>query len=77
MTFLMAEGEITKMINDVRKNKSGYADPTAYEAITKADKDMEKLNKVIHTIRTVCDLAGFQIEERIVLKDKKTGKIWR
>lgn len=77
MTFLMEEGEITKMINDVRKNKSGYADPTAYEAITKVDKDMEKLNKVIHTIRTICDLAGFQIEERIVLKDKKTGKIWR
>ena len=65
------------MKHDIRKNQSGYADPTAFEAITKVDKEMEKLKKVIHTIRTICDLAGFEIEERIILKDKKTGKIWR
>ena len=47
------------MKHDIRKNQSGYADPTAFEAITKVDKEMEKLNKVIHTIRTICDLAGF------------------
>jgi len=65
------------MKHDIRKNQSGYSDPTAFEAITKADKEMEKLNKTLHIIRNVCELAGFEIEERIVLKDKKTGKIWR
>lgn len=47
------------MKHDIRKNQSGYADPTAYEAITKVDKEMERLNKVIHTIRSVCELADF------------------
>lgn len=65
------------MKHDVRKNQSGYSDPTAFEAITNVDKEMENLNKTIHIIRSVCELAGFEIEERIVLKDKKTGKIWR
>lgn len=65
------------MKHDIRKNQSGYSDQTAFEAITKVDKEMEKLNKTLHIIRNVCELAGFEIEERIVLKDKKTGKIWR
>lgn len=70
-------GGQTMMKHDIRKNQSGYSDPTAFEAITKVDKEMEKLNKTLHIIRNVCELAGFEIEERIVLKDKKTGKIWR
>lgn len=65
------------MADDLRKNQSGYSDPTAYKAIMNADKELDRLNKVIHTIRCICELAGFQMEERIVLKDKKTGKIWR
>ena len=65
------------MGNDLRKNQSGYSDPTAYEAIVKTDKELERLHKVIHTIRYICELAGFTLEERIILKDKKTGKVWR
>lgn len=64
-------------MNDLRKNHSGYSDPTAYAAITKVDKEMERRNKVLHIVHDICELSGFQIEERIVLKDKKTGKIWR
>ena len=26
---------------------------------------------------TICELSGFHIEERIIVKDKKTGRIWR
>lgn len=25
----------------------------------------------------MCELAGFHLEERIVLRDEQTGKIWR
>lgn len=64
---------------DPRKNASGCWDMTAYEAIKKADAEaeQERLGKVIKTIKNVCELAGFSIEGRIVLKDKRTGKVWR
>ncbi len=78
MSLLDGGGDTKMAINyDLKKNQSGYSDPTAYKAIIQADKDVDKLNKLIHSIRDICDLAGFEIEERIILKDKKTGKIWR
>lgn len=68
--------------SDIRKNGSGYFDPTAYEAIKKADKkktskDYERFQKLLDTIFSVCELAGYHLESRIVVTDKKTGKVWR
>lgn len=64
-------------INDIKKNGEGYFDPTAYEAIRNADKDDERFHKLLDTIFTLCELSDFHIEERIVIKDKRTGKVWR
>ena len=36
-----------------------------------------RFRKLLSTIFYLCDLAGFKIEERIVLTDKRTGKTWR
>ena len=63
--------------NDLRKNAEGYSDPTAYEAMKNIDKDDERFHKLLHTIFYLCELAGFQIEGRIVLVDKKNGRVWR
>lgn len=69
--------------SDIRKNGSGYYDPTAYGAIKNLDKpkkkskDLERYEKLIKLIFEVCELAGFHLESRIVVKDKKTGRIWR
>ena len=64
-----------------RKNAEGYSGPTAYEAIKNvergADADDERFHKLLDTIFSICELSSFHIEERIVIKDKKTGKIWR
>lgn len=81
------------MKNDLKRNGSGYLDPTAYQAIMNADavssmekadrfkcreKDSEdRLNKLLAAIFAICDAADFHIEERIVVKDKRTGKVWR
>jgi hypothetical protein len=66
---------------DLRKNGEGYSDPTAYEAIKNVSKDSnkddEKFHKLLHTIFYLCDLAGFQIQGRIVLVDKENGRVWR
>lgn len=71
------EAEMEMANNDLRKNASGYSDPTAYKAITSADADDERFHKLLNTIFTICELSGFHLEERIVLKDMQTGKVWR
>lgn len=63
--------------DDLRKNGSGYSDPTAYKAIKKVDNDDERFHKLLNTIFTICELAGFRVEGRIVLQDKETGRVWR
>lgn len=62
---------------DLRKNAEGYSDPTAYQAMKNIDKEDERFHKLLHTLFYICEVAGFQIEGRIVLTDKKTGRIWR
>ena len=65
---------------DPRRNASGYLDLTAYKAIEKVDREAdaeERFKKLLNTIFYICDLAGFRIEGRIILRDKKTGKVWR
>ena len=63
---------------DFKKNAEGYSDPTVYEAFKNMEKKgEERFHKLLDALYSICDLAGFQIEERIVLKDKHTGKVWR
>lgn len=66
------------MINkDDRKNAEGYPDPTAYKAIRNLEQEDERFHKFLDTIFTICELSDFHIEERIVVKDKRSGRIWR
>lgn len=67
-----------------RCNGEGYPDPTAYEAIAKADLDIalerqaeERFKALLYVIKDICKIAGFELEERVVLKDTRTGKVWR
>lgn len=71
---------ITDPKQDPRRNASGYLDLTAYEAIRNVDREADaerRYKKLLSTIFYICDLAGFHIEGRITIKDKKTGKVWR
>ena len=63
--------------HELRVNGSGCADPTAYEAIKNVDVNEERIRKLIGCIFRICEIAGFRVEERIVLRDVETGKIWR
>ena len=62
-----------------KRNTSGCMDLTAYEAIKKIDAEMEfdRLHRMIDILHTVCELNDFHIMEHVVLKDKRTGKVWR
>lgn len=63
--------------DDLRKNASGYFDPTAYEAIKHVDEEDKRFHELLRTIHYICEMAEFKIDGRIVLKDLKTGRIWR
>lgn len=62
---------------DIRYNKESYKDPTAYAVLKKDQREEERFKRLMATIFYICENAGFHIEERIVIRDKRTGRIWR
>lgn len=64
------------MRNEEKYNASGCKDLTAYHAIKNVDAEA-RYYKLLGVIFAICELSGFHLEGRIVLKDKKTGKVWR
>lgn len=67
-------------------NSEGYRDPTAAIAIRNTqhhqtagdwDRERERISDLIHAIRAVAAVGGFEIVGRVVVKDKKTGKVYR
>lgn len=65
-----------KIKENLHRNGSGCNDYVAYKAIKKADADRDKLNWLIDTLHKISNYAGFSIEERIVFRDKRSGKIY-
>lgn len=62
---------------ELKRNASGYIDQTAYEAIKKVDEEDERHKRVLQMIFYICEFAGFRVKGRVVLEDKKSGRIWR
>lgn len=65
------------MNDELKRNGSGYYDPTAWQATKNIITKQAKVAQVIKTIQSVAHLAGFQIEGRIILFDKETGEVWK
>lgn len=57
-------------------NASHCADSTAYHAIANVDEEA-RVKRLIGHLLYVINLAGYQLEGRITLVNKKTGKTWR
>ena len=57
-------------------NASGGADPTAYRAIKNIEQE-ENVNRLIKTIKALIAESGFELLNRIILKDVKNGKIFK
>lgn len=65
-------------MDDPRKNKEGYSDPTAYYALRAAARDEAEAEKraiqVIAVVKFILQTFGFELIQRIQIKDKKTGR---
>ena len=67
---------------DKRKyNNSGCKDMTAFYAIENVSReekaDEKRVKELLKQIFRDTEKAGFHLENRLILKDKKTGKVWR
>jgi len=66
------------------RNFEGYMDRTASDAMnsilkerTHAEEADARNNKLVKALKQLIDLAGFDLVERIVVKDRKTGRVYR
>lgn len=63
------------------KNHEGYIDPTAYlgmKDVVKEEAELDaSVHKLMHHIRYIAGLAGFDIAGRIIFKHKETGKVFK
>lgn len=68
-------------MNNPKFNSEGYYDPTAYEALKPIIKDdsiqQKRVNDLVFVLKYIIDKAGFEILNRVALKDKKTGKEYK
>lgn len=58
-------------------NSEGYADPTAYAVVKKELDEEKRLGMLITALKNTITLSGFELLNRIELKDSKTGKVFR
>ena len=59
------------------KNREGYQDTTAGDAMKEADRPPEAVSRLIKTFHEIAALLGYEIVGRIVIRDRKTKRIWR
>jgi len=67
------------MFDNPRKNNEGYSDPTAYEGlkpvIAEENNFFKEVSTLISVLKFIIDKSGFELINRIELKDKKTGRV--
>lgn len=63
------------------ENAEGYSDPTAYEGlktiIQEEAEQQKRVNNLIFVLKYIIRLAGFDLLNRIEIRDKKTGREYR
>lgn len=70
-----------KHMGDPRKNFEGYADLTAYYGTKKIVKEEEELDKkvsdLVKVLKFIIRSCGFELVDRIQLKDIKSGRVYK
>ncbi|MDO4650759.1 MAG: hypothetical protein Q4B26_19145 [Eubacteriales bacterium] len=88
--YMMREAVSTHMAD--KKNAEGYNDPTAYGAERAVERtinaeeyrrrteeaEVEKdANRLVGAFKIMAKSAGYEIDSRIILRHRKTGKVFR
>ena len=54
-----------------------FYDSDVWANMSDEEREEVRLKRLVKTLYYICDLAGFHVEERFVLRDKYSGKVWR
>ena len=65
------------MSHDNRKNAEGYFDPTAYAALTRIEKEEERIRQLKKVLGEICALSGFRLKGQLTFVDKKSGRSYK
>lgn len=68
------------MSDDFRRNAEGYVDPTAYaalKAIAYDEKVEKKAAYLVSVLKFIIRESGFEPVNRIELRHKQTGRVFR
>lgn len=69
------------MNRNPRNNGEGYPDPTAFrgtrEVIREEDETDKRAYDLVKAVKNIVRWAGFDLCERIQIKDKRTGREYR
>ena len=68
-------------MNNPKYNSEGYPDPTAYAGmreVVKVENETEKrVSELVKVLKFIIRAYGFELTERIKLKDTKTGREYK
>lgn len=68
-------------MNNPKYNSEGYADPTAYygtkEIIREGNETEKRAYDLIKVLKFIIRSCGFELIERVKIKDTKTGREFR
>lgn len=64
-----------------RENAEGYNDPTVYHGtkniIREEDEQQKRVNTLIFVLKYIIRLAGFELLNRIEIRERKSGREYR
>lgn len=58
-------------------NPEGYPDPTAFRAVKNITEEEEKVSILVHIIKQILRLSGFELIRRVEIRSLKTGREYR
>lgn len=58
-------------------NHEGYSDPTADQAVREASRQPDRVTELIYLMKRLAELTGYEVTNRIHVRDTKTGREYR
>lgn len=70
-------------MNELKRNSSGCYDPTAGQALEHVlfEEEIKEIDdiacKLVHIVKLVLDIWGFELAERVKIRHRKTGRVYK